>query len=85
MGIFISVISIYSITISINIFLNSIFLIFLGLTGVINIICGLLRAVSELRELIRKVPKSEVLDAKEELMNSVEDKKRWLKFTKKIQ
>jgi len=49
-----------------------------------DIICGVLRAVRELRELIKQVPKPEVLDAKEELMNSVEDKKRWLKFTKKI-
>jgi hypothetical protein len=41
-GIVLSVISIYNITISTNIFLNSLFLTVLGLAGVINIICGLL-------------------------------------------
>ena len=46
-GIFISVISVYSITISTNIFLNSIFLTFLGLAGAINIICGLLLLVKK--------------------------------------
>jgi hypothetical protein len=48
-------------------------------------ICGILRAVHKLRELIKKAPKAKALDAKEELMRNVEDKKRWLEFSKKIQ
>ncbi len=48
-------------------------------------ICGILRAVHKLRELIKKAPKSKALDAKEELMRKIEDKKRWLEFSKKIQ
>ena len=47
-------------------------------------ILGILRAVRNLREIIRKVPKSEALDAKEELMIEIEDEKRWLKYVKKI-
>jgi hypothetical protein len=51
-----------------------------------NKICGLLRAVHELRELIRRTPNntSEALDAKQKLLDDVEDKKRWLKYVKKI-
>ncbi|MBT8171507.1 hypothetical protein KJN74_01370 [Candidatus Bathyarchaeota archaeon] len=41
-GIFISVISAYSLIISRNIFLNSLFFGILGFAGTINIICGLL-------------------------------------------
>jgi hypothetical protein len=47
-------------------------------------ICGILRAVHELRELVKKAPTSRALDAKQELMNDIEDTKRWLKYTKKI-
>ena len=47
-------------------------------------ICGILRAVHELREIINMVPKAKVLDAKEELMTKVEDTKRWLKYVDKI-
>jgi hypothetical protein len=49
-----------------------------------NDICGLLRAVHELRELINRVPKGKVMDAKEELMDKVEDTKRWLKYVHKL-
>jgi hypothetical protein len=49
-----------------------------------NDICGLLRAVHELREIVNKVPKAKALDAKEELMDKVEDTKRWLKYVHKL-
>ncbi len=47
-------------------------------------ICGILRAVHELRLLVKKAPTAKALDAKHELMNDIEDTKRWLKYTKKI-
>jgi hypothetical protein len=48
-------------------------------------ICGVLRAVHELRELVRSGPKSDSIDAKQELIKNIEDKKRWLKYLEKIQ
>ncbi|WP_455392774.1 DUF5788 family protein [[Eubacterium] cellulosolvens] len=47
-------------------------------------ILGILRAVHELRELIKKAPQGKALDAKEELMHNIEDTKRWLKYTKRL-
>lgn len=41
-GIFVVVLSVYSIHTSVNIFLNSIFIGVLGFVGAINILCGLL-------------------------------------------
>jgi hypothetical protein len=49
-----------------------------------NDICGILRAVHELRELIKKAPKAKALDAKEDLMHKVEDTKRWLKYIEDV-
>ena len=49
-----------------------------------NNICGILRAVHQLREFVKKEPKSKALEAKEELMQEVEDDKRWLRYIKKI-
>jgi hypothetical protein len=48
-------------------------------------ICGILRAVHDLRDLMKKAPRSQVINAKQELMKDVEDKKRWMKFVKKIE
>lgn len=52
-----------------------------------NKICGLLRAVHNLRDLIKRVPdsSSKALDAKQKLLDDVEDEKRWLKYVKKVQ
>ena len=47
-------------------------------------ICGIIRAVQELREIIKKAPKAKAMDAKSELMRDVEDQKRWIKYTKKV-
>jgi hypothetical protein len=49
-----------------------------------NKVCGILRAVHELRDVINKVPKAKALDAKEDLMEKVEDTKRWLKYVNKV-
>ena len=51
-----------------------------------NQVCGLLRAVHELREIIKKAPSetAKVMDAKTELMKDIEDKKRWMKYIDKI-
>ena len=50
-----------------------------------NKICGILRAVHELRDLMKKAPKTKVFDAKQELMENINDKKRWIKYLKKIE
>lgn len=47
-------------------------------------ICGILRAVHELRELTKRAPKAKAMDAKEELMHNIEDKKRWIKYVHKL-
>ncbi len=47
-------------------------------------ICGILRAVHELRDIINNAPKAKAIDAKEQLMERVEDTKRWLKYVEKI-
>lgn len=49
-----------------------------------NNICGILRAVHELDDLVKRAPKTEAANAKQELMNDIEDKRRWLKYVKKI-
>jgi hypothetical protein len=49
-----------------------------------NQICGILRAVHELREIVKKSSKSKALNAKSELMKEIEDKKRWIKYTRRI-
>lgn len=49
-----------------------------------NNICGILRAVHQLRELVKKEPKAKALEAKEELMQEVEDNKRWIRYIKRI-
>ena len=49
-----------------------------------DMICGLLRAVHKLRQVIQKAPQTNAYDAKDELMKKVEDEKRWVKFSKKI-
>lgn len=49
-----------------------------------DMICGILRAVHKLRQLIQKAQQTKAYDAKNELMEKVEDEKRWVKFTKKI-
>lgn len=52
----------------------------------LTIICGILRAVQDLRELLNKASRSEseVNSAKKELLNKVEDTKRWLDYVEKI-
>jgi hypothetical protein len=47
-------------------------------------ICGILRAMHELREIVDKTGKGKAIDAKEELMDRVEDTKRWLSYVKKV-
>ena len=49
-----------------------------------DMICGLLRAVHKLRQVIQKAQQTKAYDAKNELMQKVEDEKRWVKFTKKV-
>ena len=48
-------------------------------------ICGILRAVHNLRVLIKEAPTAKALSAKQELMDNIEDNKRWIKYTKTIQ
>ena len=48
-------------------------------------ICGILRGVHDLRELVENAQKGKAYDAKNDLMRDVEDEKRWLKYIKKLE
>ncbi len=49
-----------------------------------NRICGILRAVHDLRGLAKRAYKVKAFNAKQELMDTIDDEKRWLKYVKKI-